>query len=203
MVSVHFLFKHQVSDISNIMKDSENTQNQLVAYDRAVFGADETASFQNQYRVSPPIADFTIQCAFCSQWRTLPMEKYEEIRERILELPFVCKAAREWRPDISCQVQSDIVEDESRLWAIDKPNIPQPPLGWERILKIRAAGGTKFADVYVSCCYMSVSFLQLISFMFYPIVVSLSNLFGLISGNFFIEHLTLQNNLFYAFQVLC
>ncbi|URE16674.1 CW-type Zinc Finger [Musa troglodytarum] len=42
----------------------------------------------------------------------------------------------------------DISPDGSRLWAIDKPNISQPPPGWERLLRIRGEGSTKFADVY-------------------------------------------------------
>ena len=74
-------------------------------------------------------------------------QKYEEIRERIIQEPFVCNRAREWRPNVTCNDPEDISQDGSRLWAIDKPNIAQPPPGWERQIRIRGEGGTKFADV--------------------------------------------------------
>ncbi|GMH11798.1 hypothetical protein Nepgr_013639 [Nepenthes gracilis] len=100
-------------------------------------------------RVLPSIGAFTIQCANCFKWRLIPTkEKYEEIREHILERPFICEHAREWRPDILCDDPADINQDGSRLWAIDKPNIAQPPPGWERELRIRGEGSSKFADVY-------------------------------------------------------
>ncbi|PKA65817.1 Methyl-CpG-binding domain-containing protein 2 [Apostasia shenzhenica] len=100
-------------------------------------------------RVLSSIGTFTIQCASCFKWRVIPTkEKYEQIRESISQMPFYCESAREWRPDISCDDPADIVQDGSRLWAIDKPNIAQPPPGWVRELKIRGEGSTKFADVY-------------------------------------------------------
>ncbi|XP_022730473.1 methyl-CpG-binding domain-containing protein 2-like isoform X2 [Durio zibethinus] len=100
-------------------------------------------------RVLPSVGAFTVQCANCFKWRLIPTkEKYEEIREHILENPFVCETAHEWRPDISCDDPTDISQDGSRLWAIDKPNIAQPPPGWQRLLRIRGEGSTKFADIY-------------------------------------------------------
>lgn len=97
----------------------------------------------------PSIGAFTVQCAACFKWRLIPTkEKYEEIREKILELPFVCERAREWRPEVSCEDKEDISQDGSRLWAIDKPQIPLPPPGWERLIHIRGEGCTRFADVY-------------------------------------------------------
>lgn len=102
-------------------------------------------------RVIPAVGAFTVQCADCFKWRLIPTkEKYEEIREHIMETPFTCKAVREWRPDITCDDPADISQDGSRVWAIDKPSIAQPPPGWERQLRIRGEGGTKFADVYYS-----------------------------------------------------
>lgn len=99
-------------------------------------------------RSLPSVGAFTVQCASCFKWRLIPTkEKYEQIRESILQIPFVCERAREWRPDISCDDQPDILQDGSRLWAIDKPNIAQPPPGWDRQLRIRGEGGTRFADV--------------------------------------------------------
>ncbi|KAK1275671.1 Methyl-CpG-binding domain-containing protein 2 [Acorus gramineus] len=100
-------------------------------------------------RVLPSVGAFTVQCAACLKWRLIPTkEKYEEIRHNILQAPFFCETAREWRPDISCEEPTDISQDGSRIWAIDKPNISQPPPGWERLLRIRGEGSTRFADVY-------------------------------------------------------
>ncbi|KAL9227155.1 hypothetical protein vseg_002882 [Gypsophila vaccaria] len=100
-------------------------------------------------KVLPSVGAFTVQCALCYKWRLIPSkEKYEEIREHIMDRPFSCDLAREWRAEISCDEPADIEQDGSRLWAIDKPSIAQPPLGWERELRIRGEGSSKFADVY-------------------------------------------------------
>ncbi|GAB4854074.1 methyl-CpG-binding domain-containing protein [Ancistrocladus abbreviatus] len=58
-------------------------------------------------------------------------------------------STREWRPEISCDDPADIQQDGSRLWAIDKPNIAQPPPGWERELRIR--GETRDMLESMSC----------------------------------------------------
>jgi len=100
-------------------------------------------------RVLPAVGAFTVQCARCFKWRLIPTkEQYEAIRQCILEDPWVCENAYPWRPDASCDDPADISQDKSRLWAIDKPNISQPPPGWERLLVIRGEGASKFADVY-------------------------------------------------------
>ncbi|XP_019707476.2 methyl-CpG-binding domain-containing protein 2 [Elaeis guineensis] len=118
------------------------TENHISSFQN--FGAPNSSS-----RVLPSVGAFTVQCAACFKWRLIPTkEKYEEIRETILQEPFICERAREWRPDISCEDPEDISQDGSRLWAIDKPNIAQPPRGWERLLRIRGEGSTRFADVY-------------------------------------------------------
>ncbi|KAL8488284.1 hypothetical protein ACS0TY_024526 [Phlomoides rotata] len=144
---------YQVSDDSNY---------QMVLYDPAANGgnAPDPATDASPSRRLHPFADrtprvlpsvgaFTVQCAYCFKWRLIPTkEKYEEIREHIVEQPFVCETAQEWRPDLSCDDPPDIEQDGSRLWAIDKPNISQPPPGWQRLLRIRGEGSTKFADVY-------------------------------------------------------
>ncbi|GER41755.1 methyl-CPG-binding domain protein 02 [Striga asiatica] len=145
---------------------TENSEYQLVLYDPSVNEASDSENelesvnqqppfhrvhpFSDQtQRVLPSIGAFTVQCAECFQWRLIPTkEKYEEIRENIIEQPFTCEMAREWKPDISCEDPPDITQDGSRLWAIDKPSIAQPPPGWQRLLRIRGEGGTKFADVY-------------------------------------------------------
>ncbi|PHT76019.1 hypothetical protein T459_19541 [Capsicum annuum] len=36
-------------------------------------------------------------------------------------------------PNISCDNPLKLTQDGNRLWAIDKPNNAQPPLGWERL----------------------------------------------------------------------
>ncbi|RWW78460.1 hypothetical protein BHE74_00013327, partial [Ensete ventricosum] len=156
-------------DVSDDGKQStENISNHLVLYNPGTSNTghdslaltdameNHTPTFRNflasnsSGRTFPSIGTFTVQCASCFKWRIIPTkEKYEQIRENILEDPFVCEHAREWRPDILCEDPEDISQDGSRLWAIDKPNIAQPPPGWERLLRIRAEGGTKFADVYV------------------------------------------------------
>ncbi|XVE98920.1 hypothetical protein REPUB_Repub03eG0150300 [Reevesia pubescens] len=138
-----------------------NASKQLVLYDPAAdcsVGSSRPGPIQcrpprgprfSSSRVLPSVGDFTVQCANCFKWRLIPTkEKYEEIREHILKSPFVCETAREWRPDISCDDPTDISQDGSRLWAIDKPNIAQPPPGWQRLLRIRGEGSTKFADIY-------------------------------------------------------
>ncbi|KAB2599977.1 hypothetical protein D8674_010248 [Pyrus ussuriensis x Pyrus communis] len=68
--------------------------------------------------------------------------------EHILEMPFYCKTARKWQNFVSCDDPEDITQDGSRLWAIDRPNIAQPLPRWQRLLRIRGEGGTRFADVY-------------------------------------------------------
>lgn len=148
-------------------RSNENASRELVLYNPSANdgGADEPVSARpierphppfhghstpNSSRALPSVGAFTVQCASCFKWRLIPTkEKYEEIREHLLEQPFHCETAREWRPDISCDDPADITQDGSRLWAIDKPNIAQPPPGWQRLLHIRGEGSTKFADVYV------------------------------------------------------
>ncbi|KAM7480962.1 hypothetical protein LguiB_005545 [Lonicera macranthoides] len=140
--------------------NNENANNQIVVYsptrddsNNAVVDANPIGCrpFQSPNgKLLPSVGAFTVQCAKCFKWRLIPTkEKYEEIREHILEQPFVCEAAREWRPEISCEDEADIKQDGSRLWAIDKPNIAQPPPGWQRLLRIRSKESSKFADVYL------------------------------------------------------
>ncbi|XP_040996829.1 methyl-CpG-binding domain-containing protein 2-like isoform X1 [Juglans microcarpa x Juglans regia] len=146
-------------------QSNENASKQLVLYDPLAYSAGivpapdpiqsrppslpRYSSPNSSSRVLPSVGAFTVQCARCFKWRLIPTkEKYEAIREHILEQPFYCETAREWRPDVSCDDPADISQDGSRLWAIDKPNIALPPPGWQRLLRIRGEGSTKFADVY-------------------------------------------------------
>ncbi|CAM6092704.1 unnamed protein product [Calypogeia fissa] len=90
-----------------------------------------------------------VQCARCLKWRIIPTkEHYESIREHILENPWVCESASSWRAESSCDIPADIQQDRNMLWAIDKPNLPSAPAGWERQITVRTDGSSKFADVY-------------------------------------------------------
>ncbi|CAO2817979.1 unnamed protein product [Amaranthus hypochondriacus] len=134
-------------------EETLNNNKQIVLYDPSVNGVPQPDPIQikepGSQKILPSVGAFTVQCAVCFKWRLIPTkEKYEEIREHILEQPFSCDLAKEWRPEISCDVEGDIEQDNSRLWAIDTPNIAQPPPGWERELRIRGEGSSKFADVY-------------------------------------------------------
>ncbi|KAI3814772.1 hypothetical protein L1987_14416 [Smallanthus sonchifolius] len=152
-----------VIELSSSESEDENTPScndsnqQLVLYDPSVNGGSVAEDFPCPVSYKPPpvkrilpaVGAFTVQCANCFKWRFIPTkEKYEEIREHIIEKPFVCASAHEWRPGVSCDDPPDIEQDGSRIWAIDKPNIAQPPPGWQRDLRIRGEGGTKFADIY-------------------------------------------------------
>lgn len=100
-------------------------------------------------RILPTIKAFSAQCSSCLKWRLIPTkELYEEIRQTVTENPFVCSRATSWHPQASCNDPSDLSQDASLLWAIDKPDIPVAPAGWERLLCFRGEGSGKFADVY-------------------------------------------------------
>lgn len=166
------------SDDKNDLSNNE-VSNQLVLYDDPAKNGNNTIELvpdplqcepplrpknkpsSSTPRILPAVGAFTVQCASCFKWRLIPTkEKYEEIREHILEQPFVCEKAREWRPDVSCDDPEDISQDGSRVWAIDKPSIAQPPAGWQRLLRIRGEGSTKFADMYVFFFYLLLDWKQ-------------------------------------------
>lgn len=145
---------------TDVSSSEDGTPNQLVVYDHLTNGGREIVHAptplnsqppsKKEPRVLPAVGAFTVQCAKCYQWRLIPTkEKYEEIREDIIETPFYCETANEWRPGVSCDDPGDLQQDNSRLWAIDKPNIARPPPGWQRLLHIRGEGSSKFADVLV------------------------------------------------------
>jgi hypothetical protein len=74
-------------------------------------------------------------------------EIYKEIQEQALMDPFVSEKAREWQPDVTCDDPSDVSPHSSKPWAIDKLNIALAPQGWQRLVKRRGEGSTKFAVV--------------------------------------------------------
>ncbi|KAL6858962.1 hypothetical protein ACP4OV_017964 [Aristida adscensionis] len=137
--------------------DSPECETQMVTYngDNSGIGQDLGG---NQFSIVPtkprkraiPIDIYAAQCAKCFKWRIVPTkEKYEAFRAESVGDLFVCEKAIEWKPDITCNDPADIYPDDSTCrWAMDKHNIPQAPPQWERLIKIRGEGGTKFADVY-------------------------------------------------------
>ncbi|KAH9606738.1 hypothetical protein KSS87_003802 [Heliosperma pusillum] len=128
----------------NSCNDNDTVGNEIVPVPEP-----EPVSNPEAVLVLPSVGAFTVQCAMCYKWRFIPSkDKYQEIREHIMIQPFTCELAREWRTDISCDDPTDIEPDGSRLWAIDKPSIAQPPPGWDRELRIRGQGSYNFADVY-------------------------------------------------------
>ncbi|KAJ8568109.1 hypothetical protein K7X08_020831 [Anisodus acutangulus] len=135
----------------------ENAEKQLVLYDPAIAAATSKvkrpsarkSSLVNYTSSAAKVVVFAVQCARYFKWCYIPTtEKYEDIRENLLEQLFYCETTREWNSNKSCDDQPDLTQDGSRPWAIDKPNIPLPPPGWECLLRIRAESGTSFADVY-------------------------------------------------------
>ncbi|KAH7366071.1 hypothetical protein KP509_18G062000 [Ceratopteris richardii] len=105
---------------------------------------DEAAS-----RGLPTVKAYSAQCYSCLKWRLIPTKQlYEEIRQTTTANPFVCSRASSWHPQASCSEPSDLTQGGGLLWAIDKPDIPLAPAGWERLLCFRAEGSGKFADVY-------------------------------------------------------
>ncbi|CAA6672120.1 unnamed protein product [Spirodela intermedia] len=144
--------KKRQKSINGVLIDSDDgsrpidsSQKELVVYNPGTSDAGQASSLPSSRapnhpsRVLSSVGAFAVQCAACFKWRLVPTkEKYEEIREHLLQDPFVCERAQEWRSDVSCDDPADISQDGSRLWAIDK------------ILRIRGEGSTKFADIL--CC---------------------------------------------------
>ncbi|KAK1418345.1 hypothetical protein QVD17_27488 [Tagetes erecta] len=130
---------------------------QIVLYDHSLNGSEAVKAVKSSNsdkrssssKAPPEVGAFTVQCANCFKWRLIPdLEKYEVIREHITDQPFTCETTRQWNRVVSCDDPTDIEQDGTRIWAIDKPNIAQPPPGWKRLLRLRREGSSKFADVY-------------------------------------------------------
>ncbi|KAL8222933.1 hypothetical protein R6Q57_020332 [Mikania cordata] len=137
--------------------DDDDKNKQMVVYDHSLNNSKVLKAVKNPNsnkpravsKTPPTVGAFTVQCANCLKWRLIPdQEKYEVIREHITDQPFYCETTRQWNRVISCDDPTDIEQDGTRIWAIDKPNIAQPPPGWKRILRLRSEGSSKFADVY-------------------------------------------------------
>ncbi|XP_077232320.1 methyl-CpG-binding domain-containing protein 4-like [Tasmannia lanceolata] len=81
-----------------------------------------------------PIGAYAVQCGKCFKWRSIPTtEEYESIRHNFIENPWVCHR----KAGVSCSDPADLEYDTSRIWLIDKPNIPKTPAGYERGLTIK------------------------------------------------------------------
>ncbi|KAL7591346.1 methyl-CpG-binding domain-containing protein 2 isoform X1 [Lactuca sativa] len=152
--------EYSTEDDENAPPPYPDSQKQMVLYDPSSNHSNAITSIQNKprsfpkkhldpKRVVPEVGAFTVQCANCFKWRLIPdQEKYEVIREHITDHPFLCATTRQWDRHVSCDDPTDIEQDGSRIWAIDKPNIAKPPPGWKRLLRLRSEGSSKFADVY-------------------------------------------------------
>nr|GEV57614.1 methyl-CpG-binding domain-containing protein 2-like isoform X1 [Tanacetum cinerariifolium] len=143
-----------IDDETSLIDDSHK---QMVIYDPPSNGSVVIRGVQNpdperprsSSRRPPEVAAFTVQCANCFKWRLIPdLPKYEVIREHITDQPFLCETTRQWGREITCDDPTDIKQDGTQIWAIDKPNIAKPPPGWQRLLRLRKEGSSKFADIY-------------------------------------------------------
>ncbi|WOH12618.1 hypothetical protein DCAR_0832124 [Daucus carota subsp. sativus] len=155
---------HLIEENANSLDDNH----QLAVYtpaDPAASDGTVTQPPQNQVcRIAPSVEAYTVQYSLYYKWRLIPSKKrFEEIREHLIEKPFVCRALHQRLPQISCTVDLNFQPDGSKLWAIETPNITRPPSGWERILKIKGPQGTRFADVFADMYYYTSSHERLLS----------------------------------------
>ncbi|KAL6968384.1 Methyl-CpG-binding domain protein 4 [Sarracenia purpurea var. burkii] len=89
---------------------------------------------KKQQAGSPSVTVYAVQCGECFKWRVIPTEEeFEEIRSRFIEDPFSCNK----KANVSCEDAADIEYDSTRIWAIDKPNLPKTPPGFKRELVLR------------------------------------------------------------------
>eukprot|EP00850_Spirogloea_muscicola_P011721 SM000073S21497 [mRNA] locus=s73:580014:582058:- [translate_table: standard] len=80
-------------------------------------------------------------------------QHYEAIRAVISRQPWTCELTSAWStpegpPPKSCDDPTDLKQDNSLLWAMDRFDIPQPPAGWRRRVVVRGGTSNRFADVY-------------------------------------------------------
>lgn len=81
------------------------------------------------------VSAYAVQCRECHKWRLIPSEEeYEIIRQNFIDDPWFCHK----KPNLSCDKPGDIEYDNTRVWTIDKPNIPKSPPGTKRLLSIRS-----------------------------------------------------------------
>ncbi|KAL5712715.1 Methyl-CpG-binding domain protein 4 [Ranunculus cassubicifolius] len=86
---------------------------------------------------------YTVQYAECFKWRVIPtQEEYEEIGRNIIEDPWFCNK----KTDVTCEDPADIDYDASRIWVMDKPNLPKTPNGFKKKVVVRSDFST--CDIY-------------------------------------------------------
>ncbi|KAH7517166.1 hypothetical protein FEM48_Zijuj09G0033600 [Ziziphus jujuba var. spinosa] len=113
---------------------------------------------QNQHQENPKTSSkrsrpgqssidiFAAQCDKCFKWRVIDTEEeFEEIRSRVDEEPFSCDK----RHNKSCEDPADVEYDSTRIWVIDKPNLPKTPQGFKRSLVLRK-DYSKFDTYYIT-----------------------------------------------------
>ncbi|XP_068664182.1 methyl-CpG-binding domain-containing protein 4-like [Aristolochia californica] len=92
------------------------------------------------------VGSYAVQCGLCFKWSNIPTkEEYETIRHSFIEDPWVCSK----KQGGSCDSPADLEYDTSRMWIADRPNIPKPPPGFERVLS-RRSDFSKFDVYYVT-----------------------------------------------------
>nr|CAD1829497.1 unnamed protein product [Ananas comosus var. bracteatus] len=96
---------------------------------------DRQKAMEKKRKSNDSINAYSVQCENCLKWRLIPTkEEYETIRHNFIDDPWVCSK----KPNASCDDPAgDIEYDNTRIWVIDKPNIPKPPPDTERILIMR------------------------------------------------------------------
>lgn len=109
----------------------------FLGYISSFLEADENYVFLRQKQLTSA-SNFTelwsAQCGECFKWRLIPTEEeFEEIRSKFIEDPFVCSK----KPNVSCEDPADIERDESRIWAIHKPELPKTPRGFKKSMVLR------------------------------------------------------------------
>ncbi|KAJ4968549.1 hypothetical protein NE237_015250 [Protea cynaroides] len=89
---------------------------------------------------------YAVQCGECFKWRLIPTKvEFEDIRSKFIENPWFCNR----KSDMSCEDPADIEYGTGQIWAIDKPNLPKTPVGYERILVLRR-DFSKFDAYYIT-----------------------------------------------------
>jgi len=101
------------------------------------------SSSQRKRGSTESVGLYAVQCSDCLKWRTVPTkDEFETIRENLTADPWFCSK----RPDCSCEDPADIEYDNSRIWVIDRPNIPKPPPSTDRLVVMR--GDLTKMDIY-------------------------------------------------------
>ena len=122
---------------------AKSASNQIVLFEN---GHGENPLLVPPKKIKSTIDTYAVQCGKCLKWRLIPTKtKYDEIREKTRQFPFLCEHVHGWKPGVSCDDPTDISLDDG-FWAIDTKCTSQTPLGWERTIFLRSEGCKQFAD---------------------------------------------------------